>query len=480
MHSMNREIGIGVAWNLASLVASRGSSILFMLFLAALLVPEAFGLIAMIMIVMELAQHLVQSGLGEALVRSKKASDDDFSTIFFSNCGLSVVAYFCLYHVAPVLATFYNQPELESLLRIMGLVVVINAFKVVPVAILSREMNFRKQMIAETIGSILSGIVAVTVAWNGGGVWSLVVQSIVSTSVSVIILWYQITWLPKIVFRVESFQRLFGFGVNLLIIGTIRIIVKNAQVIAIARFFSPEVTGLYFIAYKMSSVISKQLSDAVQKATFPAVARLQDDNEILRNKYRQIIQLLMFIIAPIVGLLAALAEPLLSSLLSKEWSGAVVYLQLLCIVAALYPLHSMNINLLKVKGRSDLVLKIGLFKNFISLVILVATIEHGVLWVVIGQVLSSLIALMPNTYFTARLIEYGVIQQIIDIAKPLLAAIAASGGAYMVTQLLVASDLILLIVGGTVGLILFLSISAIIGVEAFKMILLKLKSSNIN
>jgi len=476
MRDMNRQITIGVAWNLASLLLSRGSSTIFTLFLARLLVPEAFGLIAMMMIVMELAQHLVASGLGQALIRSKQVSDEDLSTIFYANLGLSILAYVALYAAAPLLADFYRQPELVNLLRVMGLIVFLNAMKVVPTAILSRQMNFRSQMMANTIAVLLSGIVAITLAWQGAGVWSLVVQSIVSSGIAALIIWFTSAWLPRLIFSIESFHRLFGFGVHLLAEGVMHILLQNAHVIAIGRLFSAEVTGLYFFANKVSSLVSKQLTGAVQSVTFPAMASLQDDNTALRHKYRQIIQVMMFIIAPVMALLAALAEPLFSVLLGDNWEGAVVYMQLLCIVATLYPLHSVNINILNVKGRSDLVLKIGLFKNATSLLLLFSAVPYGVFWIVVGQVVNSFLSLIPNTYFTVRLIDYGVKQQVLDIFKPVLAASIAGVSAYLVIQVIAWPEFALLPLSVGVGMAIFLLFSIAFDVEAIKLLMPKIRS----
>lgn len=476
MPEMNRKIGVGVLWNLTSMLFSRGSSTVFTLFLARLLAPESFGLIAMMMIVLELAHHFVQSGLGQALIRSKVVTEEDLSTIFYANLGLSSLAYAALYLGAPYLADFYAQPQLTDLLRVMGLVVFFSAMKVVPVAILSRCMNFRSQMIAETIAVFVSGIIAVFFAWKGAGVWSLAIQSMATAALSAVLLWHATSWVPSPQFSIESFRRLFGFGANLLMIGTIRILVENSYVIVIARFFSAEVTGLYFLAKKVSQMISQQLSGAVQKAAFPAMATLQNDNAQLRRKYRQIIQVMMFMMAPVMALLAALAEPLFAVLIGDKWSGAIVYMQLLCIVATLYPLHSMNINVLNVKGRSDLVLKIGLLKNASSLCFLFVTLPYGVFWIVIGQVANSILSLIPNTYFTVRLIDYGIKQQVLDIAKPVVAAAVAGGATFFLVNFIHWPDILLLVAGGALGLAVFLVASRILGVEALKMLWAKRRS----
>jgi O-antigen/teichoic acid export membrane protein len=476
MHDMNRKISAGVLWNLVSMLLSRGSATIFMLFLARFLAPESFGLIAMMMIVLELAHHFVQSGLGQALIRSKVVSEEDLSTIFYANLGLSTLTYAGVYWCAPYLAEFYDQAQLIDMLRIMGLVVFFNAMKVVPLAILSRRMNFRLQMMAETTSVLISGVVAVIMAWQGAGVWSLVGQSMAMAACSALLLWYVSSWTPRLQFSLESFRRLFSFGANLLLIGTIRILVENSYVIVIGRFFSAEVTGLYFLARKVSQMIPQQLSGAVQKATFPAMATLQDDNVQLRCKYRQIIQLMMFMMAPIMALLAALAEPLFAVLLGDKWSGAVVYMQLLCIVATLYPLHAMNINVLNVKGRSDLVLKIGLLKNACSIFLLFVTLPYGVFWIVIGQVANSVLSLIPNTYFTVRLIDYGIKQQVLDIAKPVVAAAVAGGATFCLINFIQWSDIFLLVAGGALGVAVFLVASHILGVEALKMLLTKRRS----
>ena len=469
---MNRKIGIGVLWNLASFMLSRGATTLFTLLLARLLAPEYFGLIAMLMIVMELAQHFVQSGLGQALIRSKEVSEQDLSTIFYSNIGIALLVYAGIYSIAPWLSAFYSQPILQDMLIVLGLVVLVSALKIVPTAILSRGMQFKSQMVATTTGVVISGITAVFLAWRGAGVWSLVAQSIVSTTVTAFILWYMSGWKPKLIFSINSFKRLFGFGINLLAIGSIRILVENSYVMVIGKVFSAEITGLYFLATKISNMISTQLSRAIQKATFPAMATLQDDDVRLRYKYRQIIQLMMFVVAPVMAMIAALAGPLVSVLLGDKWADAVTYTQLLCIVATLYPLHSLNVNILNVKGRSDLVLKIGLLKNATSLTLLFVMIPFGVFWIIVGQIINSFLALIPNTYYTARLIDYGIKQQLFDISKPIAAASGAAIVAYVLLNSVSLSGIYFLIFVFLAGLFSFVIFCRLLEVEAF----MKLKS----
>lgn len=475
MHRLNRKIGMGVFWNLANLLMSRGATIVFTLVLARLLAPEAFGLIAMVTVVFEIAGVFVQSGLGQALIRSKQVSQADLSTVFIVNMVLSGLAYGALFFSAQYIADFYSQPELALLIRVMGGVIFLNATTIVQTAVCSREMNFKVLMKANTLGVVISGIVAVSAAYQGAGVWSLVLQVLVSSSVSAAVLWLSSGWRPSFQFSAVSFQRLFHFGASLLVEGMLSVLYQNSYILVIGRFFSAELTGLYFFARKVSNLLSMQLTDAVQQATFPALATLQDDNALLRHKYRQIIQLMMFMIAPVMLLMAGLAQPLFLLLFDKSWQGAVPYLQLFCLTGMLFPLHAMNINILNVKGRSDLVLKVGFVKKAVYLALLFAAIPFGVMGIVVSQVIGSVLALIPNTYFSARLIDYGFKNQLLDTFKPVLAATLAALTAWAYVTLSSLPLFWLLSVAGGLGFLIYLLVSLIIRVEGLMLVMRKVK-----
>ncbi|MBE0505976.1 MAG: lipopolysaccharide biosynthesis protein [Marinospirillum sp.] len=475
MKSMNRKIGVGVLWNLASMFLTRGASTIFMLFLARLLAPEAFGLVAMAMVVFELANAFINSGLGAALIRSKEVSGADLSTVFYSNLGLSLVAYAAIFASAPYIAAFYNQPELAALVQIMGLVVFINAARVVQTAVLSRKMDFKTQMKANTLATLVSGVLAVTAAYHGWGVWSLVVQMLSQAAVSAFILWVGSSWRPSWQFSTESFTRLFAFGRNLLAEGILSVLYQNSYILVIGRFFSAELTGLYYFAKKVSNLISKQLTGAVQQATFPALSTLQDDNPTLKYKYRQIMQLMMFLIAPIMMLLAGLSPTLIGLAFDARWQSAVPYLQLLCVVGMLYPLHALNLNLLKVKGRADLVLKVGLLKKSVNLTLLFLAIPYGVIGIVVSQVLATFLALVPNTYFSAKLVEYSLREQVTDVTKPIAAAILAGLSAFWVAEILQIHPAATLLFSGMVGTGIYVLASMIIRAEGLLMLWSKVR-----
>lgn len=476
MQQMNRKIGVGVLWNIGSLFLTRGASVIFTLFLAFFLAPDVFGLLAMITVVVELANSFIESGLGQAIIRSKKISQIDLCTVFISNMGMSLLAYGVLFFTASYVADFYRQPELVLLIQVVGLVLIVNAAKVVQVAVLSRDMNFKVQMKANTAGVVVSGILAVFVAYLGAGVWSLVVQMLTASVVSAVVLWFSSGWRPERQFSLGSLLRMFQFAGPLLAAVIIDVLYRNAHVLVIGRLFSAEMTGLYFFAKKFSQLISQQLTDAVQKSTLPALSTLQDDNAMLRLKYRQVIQLTMFVISPIMLLIVALAEPLFTLLFDDQWIDAVPYTQLLCIIGILYPLHSLNINILSVKGRSDLILKVGLIIKSVNVAFLFAAIPFGVLAIVISQVVGSSLALLPNTYFSARLIDYGLVDQLLDVFRPILAATIAAICAWFYADMSTLPIYLVLIISGNIMLFIYLILSLVLRAEGFCMIINKLKS----
>ncbi len=443
---------------------------LFLLLLARYVAPDAFGLLAMAMVVFELANVFITSGLGVALIRKKVVTDVDLSTVFYTNLILSAIAYIILFSTAPYIAEFYEQPELTKIIQAMGIVVFINATKLVQVAVLSRTMNFKAQMSASTSGAIGSGLISVGAAWLGLGVWSLVLQILSASLITSIVLWVKSTWRPSLIFSAKSFFEMLRFGKNLLIEGFMEILSQNSYILLIGRFFSAEITGLYFFASRVSSVISSQLTSAIQQATFPALSTLQDDDDSLLYKYRQIMQLMIFIIAPIMALLASLSPLIFELFLDKQWSGAVLYLQLLCIVGAVYPLHALNINLMNVKGRSDLVLKVGLIKKSVSLILLIAAIPFGVIAVVLSQVLGTILALIPNTYISTKLIGYTFSKQFKDIIKPVFSAICAGLVTFSFVFFELGYSFVSLFLLLILGCITYLVISAIIKVEGALML----------
>jgi O-antigen/teichoic acid export membrane protein len=471
--SLNQKIAVGTLWNFLELFLSKSATTLFTIFLATLLAPKDFGLIAIIAVVFELSGVLVNAGFTQALIRSRTVSDKELSTAFWGNLGIAAVIYLVVFLFSGQIASFFGESILELMVKVLGIGILVNSFRIVQTAILSRQMDFRSQMVAATVGTIISGLVAIVMAYNGFGVWSLVAQMLISQVVATGILWFSTRWIPLWTFDTVAFRYLFDFGKFLVIANVLNVAFKNSYALVIAKLFSPELTGLYYFATKLSNLAAQQLTGALQKSSFPALATLQDDDDQLRKKYRQIIQLTMFVVAPVMLMLMALAEPVFELLFDDRWKGAVTFTQLLCVVGLLYPVHSLNINVLMVKGRSDLNLKLNLIKKGIQISLLVASIPFGVLGIVIGQVIGSIVALLPNSYYTAQLIHYGFRAQLMDVMKPVAAAAIGSLIAYWAVQIGNISLVITILFAGAVNVLVYLMFSWLFRAEGARMIWFK-------
>jgi len=422
-NTLRHKTVIGIIWTFFEQLFRVGIQTITTLILAWFLLPEDFGLMAMISIFFAIAQSLVDSGFSQALIRKKEVSQTDYSTAFYTNLALGLLTYTLLLVSAPFISSFYNEPRLVVLVRVVGLVVIINSFQLVQVADLTRKLNFKIQFRVTLPSAMFSGIVAIFMAAMGFGVWSLVAQMLISSFASTSLYWVINKWRPSKDFSVKSLNEMFGFGSKLLASGLIDTAFQNIYVIVIGKLFSATLVGYYFFAQRIQELVANQLSSAVQKVTYPALSTIQDDNIALKAFYRRIIQVVTYIVFPSMIALAVLAKPLFSLILKEDWLPAVPYLQLLCIVGLLYPLHAINLNILKVKGRSDLFLYLEIVKKLMIVIIILISVKFGIFGILIGQIISSFLAYIPNSYFSIKLIDYSVAEQLHDFIPTLLLAV---------------------------------------------------------
>jgi O-antigen/teichoic acid export membrane protein len=466
--SLQQKTATGVFWNFLELTGRQGINVLVTLLLARFLTPGDFGLVAMLSVFFSIANALMDAGFRQALIRKKDATPVDYSTMFYTNLALGLLSYGLLFISAPAIASFYKEPRLILLTRIVGIVVLINSFQFVQVVELTRRLDFKTQFKVTVPAGVISGLVAVIMATKGFGVWSLVAQMLISPLLITASLWGINKWRPSLVFSIESFSELFIFGSKLFLSGVLDIVFRNAYVIVIGKFFAATVVGWYFFATKVIEVVLGQLSGSIQKATYPALASIQDDDARLKNAYRKVIKATVYVVFPAMTFLAALAEPLFRLLLNPRWLPAVPYLQLLCVSALVYPLHVVNLNILKVKGRSDLFLYLEILKKGIIVVVIFLSIRFGIYGLLLGQIATSFLAYIPNSYFSAKLISYPAKEQLVDVL-PTLGIALFSGGIVFATGLLqpgVNASILLftsqVIIGGTC----YLLISWLIKLEA--------------
>ena len=358
----------GMFWSFSEIISSQGINFLVQIVLARLLVPEDFGLIGMMTIFIAVSQSLIDSGFTSALIREKNPSQSDYSTVFYFNLVTSVLIYITLFFSSGLISNFYNEPRLENIIKILSIVIIINSFGLIQRTILTKEVDFKTQTRITLVSSILSGIGAVLLAFLGFGVWALVFRNLIMQFIQALLLTLHNKWRPKLEFNIDSFKRLFGFGWKLLISGLLNTVYDNIYYLIIGRYFSTTSLGYFTNAKKLNDISSRTISQAVQKVSYPVLSEIQDDENLLRNGFKKIIKASTFINFPLMIGLASIADPLIKVVFGEKWIPSIPYFQILCFAGMFYALHAINLNILQVKGRSDLFLKLEIIKNYWSFI----------------------------------------------------------------------------------------------------------------
>ncbi|EHD0099007.1 lipopolysaccharide biosynthesis protein [Vibrio vulnificus] len=420
----------GLQWSALERFLTQGIQLAITLYLARLLGPTAFGLVGMLAVFIAIANVFVDSGFTSALIRKTDRTESDLVTAFYYNIAMAGLCYFALYISAPFVADFYQQAELQPLLRILGLSVLINAFTLIPRVKLNVAMDFKTQAKISVLSVLISGPTAIILAINGYGVWALVMQTLLNASCATFLFNLFVPWLPRGRITKHAFNYLFGYGSKLLLSGLLDVTYNNLYQIIIGKKFSPAVVGQFTQANQLASVPVSTLTGIIQRVTFPLFSQLQGDPDKMANAYRQTLKLSALVIFPLIVALGVIAKPLLTSLLGEQWQGAAALLSVLCLGYMLYPIHSINLNLLQVTGRSDLFLKLEVMKKVIGVTVLLLSIPYGVLAMCLGFTLTSYLALLLNTYYTAKLTHFSQWQQCKDILPIWLAVIFAAAVGY--------------------------------------------------
>lgn len=412
--SVRSQLLHGVVWNFIEKVLIRGVSFFISIILARLLSPSDYGLIGMLAVFVSISNVFIEGGLAKALIQRQDCQDIDFSTAFVANVGMSLVIYLIMFVSAPWIATFYNEPILIPLTRILSLNFILGSFNIVQRAKLMAQVDFKSLAQINVISTVVSGLVGIAMAYWGTGVWALVGQTLCSTIVLIVLLPIYSKWTPSIKFSKDSFSQLFGFGSKLMATGVYSVVLNNISTICIGRFYKSSQLGFYTRASQFSEMISSTLYDVLGNVTFPVLSHLQDDREKLIAVYRKSLFLTAMIIFPIMILCALLARPMVLILLTEKWLPCVVLMQWLFLARMFTPLSAINMNILNAIGRSDLFMKLDFSKAPLILVVLAITIPISVEAITIGSFCISFICFFINAYLPGRIFGYGAIKMIHD------------------------------------------------------------------
>jgi len=412
----------GLSWSFIDNISNQGINFVIGIVLARILSPGEFGIFGILLVFIAISNIFVDSGLSQALIR-KECSKKDYDTAFVFNIVIGLIFYGILFFFAPLVAVFFSQPHIVSLLRAIGIIVIINSFGLVQYTILIKRVAFKTQTKISILSSLCGGIVGIYLAYDGYGVWALVGKQIVYQIFQTILLWIYVKWKPAFEFNKISFKYLFKFGSKLLISGLIDTIYKNVVYLVIGKKFPTAELGYYTRSEQYSGIASNNITTTIQRVSYPILSTIADEKK-LRRAFKKMTSIVMYISFVLMFGMAACAKPLILTLIGDKWIPSIVMLQLLCFSQMLYPFHALNLNILNVKGRSDLFLRVEIIKKLL----LVPFICLGLFWsikaMLMGFILYSILCVFINAFYTRVLLGIRIITQLRNILMPFLTGLS--------------------------------------------------------
>ena len=464
--TLKNKVVTGLFWTFGERIITQGISFVLSIILARILMPSEFGVLALILVFINIANVFVSTGLGEALIQKKDTDESDFSTMFYCSFVLSVFLYVILFFLAPYIAAFYNNSELTWVLRIISLILPVSSFSTIQQAYVSKKMMFKKFFLSNFCSAIVSGIIGILMAYNGYGVWSLVAQFLISSVVGTIVLFFTIKWRPKWLFSITAAKELIGFGWKLVAANLINTVYGELRGLIIGKNYSMADLAYYNRGNQFPSLIISNINTTISKVIFPALAEVNDDSSRLKNVTRRAMKITAYLTFPLMIGLMSIANSFILVLLTEKWLFAVPFLQICCVYWLFQPMQTANWQVIKALGRSDLLMNLEIIKKLIGLLLLLISMNISVYAIAISYAIFAGISMIINMIPNNKLINYSMVEQFRDIAPPLVLSITMGGIIYTLSWLSLpeSATLVLQILCGA---IIYVGASYIFKLESF-------------
>lgn len=458
-----------LGWKLLEKGGSQVVKLIVQIVLARLLAPEEFGMLAIMLVFVNVGNVIVQSGLNTALIQDPDVTDADYSTVFWLSFIVSLILYVVVFVGAPYVAAFYTMPGLADPLRVLGIILFINAYNAVQIGKITRDLEMKKIFIATIASTLGSAVLGIGCAVLGLGVWALVIQQVSYQLINVVAHAFQISWHPRLVFQVNRAKKLFSFGWKLLVSGLLNTISQSLSSLIIGKQFSGHQLGLVSQGEKYPQALGSMLDGVIQPVMLSAIAKVQDDLSYARRIMRRALKTSTYLVFPAMGLFAVTAPTLVPLLLGEQWRESIPFFQMFCVVYALLPIHATNLQTLVGMGRSDLFLCLEIIKVSISVVCILigAFVFKDIYCLVAAYIVAGILSTFVNAFPNSRVIGYSYRAQIRDIAPSLILTVTSCGLVYCLSFFLVQGIALLCL--QVIGfMILYLGLSALIKLEEFK------------
>lgn len=453
------QIKSGFIWNFAEQVSFKLIQFIIQLVLARILLPEDYGLCALVLAFISIADVLINSGFSSALIQKKDAKSIDFSSVCYLCISLAIVLYLVLFFSSHLIADYFDDERISSVMRVMGIVLIVGAFNSVQVAIVYKDLQFKKSFAGNVLGMIVSAVAGIVAALNGMGVWALVIQYMTNKVVNCFAFYRLVRWLPKREFSFDSIRQLFSYGWKLMISSILQTVSSNITSLVIGKNFTKSQLGVYDTGHKIPANLGNAVASTMGGVLFPAFSKMQDNTEMMRSYLKRINKITSSVLIPFMMGIAAMAQPLVEAILTNKWAAAVPILQITCFVYMLYPIHLANLQIAKAVGRTDISMRQEIAKSALDIAMLVLMVRWGLVWVAIGLLISSVIALWINIEPNNQFIHYNTLQQLWDVFPSFIVGLVTSAGMYAIGLLIDANCYVLLGAQILTGVALFFGLS---------------------
>lgn len=441
-------------WGFVERFSTQITQFLLGVILARILSPEDFGIYGLLAVFIAVGQTFVDSGFSNALVRKLDRTEIDNSTTFVSNVVISIIVYFVVFCFSPYIASFFKQEILNSLLRLTAICLIIDSLTIIQITKLTIDLNFKKLALITFVSALLSGIIGIILALKGLGVWSLAYKHLFDRFCIALFLWITSKWKPTIGFSYKSFKYLFGFGSKLMMSGLLNTLYLHISTILVGKFYSPATLGFYSRGEQFASLPGQNISAVMKKVTYPILSLYQQDDYKMISIYRKYISYSSLLIFFLLSNIAALAKPIVQIVLTERWNDAIIFVQLFTLSYMFNHISDINLNLLQVKGRSDLYLRIEFIKKSISFILLFAAIPFGVIYIALSRIIYTQIALIINTYYTGKLFGVGYKAQFHDFSPFLICSLVACAPSFIIVEMDV-NNIFCLLVGPVLSIAIY-------------------------
>ena len=461
-------------WRFGERLGAKAVAFVVELILARMLGPKAFAMVALITIFTTILQVFVDSGLGNALIQKKDADDVDFSTVFYINIGMCLFLYAIIFIIAPLIASFYHNPDMTAPIRVLGLTIIISGVKNVQQAYVSRNMLFKRFFFATLGGTIGAAIIGILMAYLGFGVWALVAQMLFNNLVDTIILWITVKWRPKKVFSFDRFKGLFSYGWKLLVSSLIDTVYNDLRQLIIGKRYLDTDLAQYNQGKKFPMYLVTNINASIDSVLLPTMSEVQDNKPAIKSMTRRAIKTSTYIMMPFMVGLAVCAYPLVHIILGDEWLPCVPFLRIFCFSYAFYPIHTANLNAIKAMGRSDIFLKLEVIKKIIGIITILITMWISVMAMAYSLLFISVVSQILNSWPNKKLMNYSYYEQFKDLMPQLLLSVVM-GVVVCSVQFLGLNDILSLLIQIPLGISIYLFGSKVLHLDSFEYIISTVK-----